>query len=130
MSLINSSITADDQSTGRRYQCKQQPSRLIHFPTTGTSSTTCPATPKASVDEEESFQTKKSLWGLWGSPPLPRCAQPWGTSMPWKPRARHDHDAPHPTAPTALPPAGSKQGTCTLKQPTSYNLICHFLHQK
>lgn len=48
----------------------------------------------------------------------------------WKPRARRERDAPCPTAPTASPPADSKQSTFTLKQPTSHNLICHFLHQK
>lgn len=131
MSLINSSITADDQSTGRRYQCKQEPSQLIHFPTRGTSSTTCPASPKASVGEEESFLSlaeKEGPVGIGGSPSLPQHAQPWGTSVPWK--AQRERDAPRPTAPTALPPADSKQSTFTLKQPTSHNLICHFLHQK
>lgn len=124
MSLINSSITADDQSTGRRYQCKQHPSQLIHFPNSGTSSTTRPAVPKGFREFSVPFRQRRALWG---SPPLPWHAQPWGTSVP---QAQREHDAPRPTGPTAFPPADSKQSTFTLKQPTSHNLICHFLQQK
>lgn len=74
------------------------------------------------------FQTKRGLWGLGG---LPLCLNTLSLGAHLSHgRPRRERDAPCPTAPTALPPADSKQSTFTLKQPTSHNLICHFLHQK
>lgn len=103
MSLINSSVAADDHSAGRRYQCKQQPSRRIHFPTTGRSASPpqaarhAPQSPKISVSEGERFlfPTDEDEEGPAGIVEVPTSAsaQPWGTSLPLKHHAWHERDA-------------------------------------
>lgn len=81
MSLINSSITADDQSTGRRYQCKQSP--LDSFPSQ-------PRAPKASVEEGESFLSlsdKEGPVGMVGVPIPALMCPTLGHICACKPRA-------------------------------------------
>lgn len=100
MSLINSSVTADDHSAGRRYQWKQQPSRRIHFPTTGRSANTLPAaqpapqSPKISVDEGETFLFPTDREGAAGivGVPASASAQPWGISLPLKHHVQRKRD--------------------------------------
>lgn len=101
MSLINSSVAADDHSAGRRYQCKQQPSRRIRFPTTGRSASPLPAvrhapqSPKILVSEGEMFLFPTDEEGPAGIVGVPTSAsvQPWGTSLPLKHHAQCERNA-------------------------------------
>lgn len=100
-------------------------------PDSSTAQTRAPAaphalqSPKASVDGEESFLSLLDKEGLCEVPTFALTCSALGQMC-----AQREHDAPHPTGPTAFPLADSKQSTFTLKQPTSHNLICHFLQQK
>lgn len=101
MSLINSSVAADDHSAGRRYQWTQQPSRRILFPTAGHSASALPAvqhtlqSPKILVDGGQKFlfptdgEGPAKIVGVSAS----ASAQPWGTSLPLKHRAWREHNA-------------------------------------
>lgn len=98
MSLINSSVAADDHSAGRRYRGKQQPSRHIRFPTAGRSASALPApqhappSPKVSVGEGGRCLLPTDGEGAAGAP-ASASAQPWGASLPRKLHAQPERDA-------------------------------------
>lgn len=107
-------------------------SRLIHLPTTGTNSNTCPAVPKGFSGWRREFSApfrQRGVCGDQGGPHLCLDVLSLGAHLCLG-GLRRERGASRPSRPTAIPLADSKQRTFTLKQPTSHNLICHFLHQK